>query len=125
MNRFLMNLLGMLLLLFGSNNILADHAHEKLASPNAANGESLYHSTCVACHGNDGKGTVPGAPDLRGVDSRLVQKDIDTLLHNVDEGYQSSGSMMAMPPKGGSSNLSEQDLVDILDYMRKEFGGES
>ena len=100
----------------------ADHPHGQLTAPDVANGESLYNTTCVACHGANGKGPIPGVPDFRGDDSRLVEKELNTLLHNVDEGYQSPGSMMAMPPKGGNAGLSEQDLVDILAWMRKKFG---
>lgn len=106
----------------GTGQAFADHFHgASSATPDKAHGEKLYNTTCVACHGNNGKGSIPGVPDLRGQDSRLVQKDLEMLLHNVDAGYRSPGSMLAMPPKGGNAKLSEQDLVDILNYMRKEF----
>lgn len=111
-----------LLILCWSGSAMGNHSHEALQIANAEHGESLYNTTCVACHGPNGKGVIPGMPDLRGDDSRLVQKDLSTLLHNVDEGFQSPGSMMAMPPKGGNASLSEQDIVDVLKYMREKFG---
>lgn len=123
MNRLLPIAVGMLLLLSGSNNAFADHPHGEVATADITNGKSLYNTTCVACHGANGKGPIPGVPDLRGDDSRLIHKDLNTLLHNVEQGFQSPGSMMAMPPRGGNPGLSEQDLVDILGYMRKEFAG--
>lgn len=110
-----------LLLIFAMMPALADHPHGKLAPPDTAHGKALYETTCIACHGPKGKGLVPGAPNFRGKKSRLVTKDMDTLLHNVDVGFQSPGSMLAMPPKGGNASLSEQDLVDILHYMKDEF----
>ncbi len=124
MNRLSSMALGVLLLLAAGGYALADHPHGKIDAPDLDKGESLYNTTCVACHGSSGKGQVPGVPDLRGSDSRLKQKSIETLLHNVDEGYQSPGSMLAMPARGGNPGLSEQDLVDILGYMRQHFAGE-
>jgi cytochrome c5 len=101
--------------------VLADHPHTALEPPDLGNGEALYNTTCVACHGPGGQGLIPGTPDFRKKDSGLVTKDLDTLLHNVDVGFQSPGSMLAMPPKGGNASLSEQDLVDVLHYMRDAF----
>lgn len=113
---------ALVLAMLGIGHAFADHFHDaSSAAPDKAHGEKLYNTTCVACHGNNGKGSIPGVPDLRGRDSRLAQKDLETLLHNVDAGYRSPGSMLAMPPKGGNADLSQQDLVDILNYMRKEF----
>ncbi|MBD3646159.1 MAG: cytochrome c [Pseudomonadales bacterium] len=102
----------------------ADHPRGELQVANVENGETLYNTTCVACHGPKGKGVIPGVPNLHGKDSPLMEKDVNTLLHNVDNGFQSPGSMMAMPPRGGNASLSEQDIMDILKYMRREFGGE-
>ena len=107
-----------------TSHVLADHPMDDLNAPDAENGKALYNTTCIACHGDAGKGAIPGVPDLRGTESRLAKKDIGTLLHNVLAGYQSPGSMLAMPPKGGNTELSRQDAIDILHYMRKAFCGE-
>lgn len=112
------------LTVFCMGHVLADHPMDDLKTPDAENGKALYNTTCIACHGDDGKGSIPGVPDLRGTESRLMEKDIETLLHNVLAGYQSPGSMLAMPPKGGNTELSKQDALDILHYMRKAFRGE-
>lgn len=89
------------------------------ATPN--NGERLYSQTCAACHGADGKGMIPGAPDF--TDPKGVLSNPDALLvKRIAEGYQSPGSPMAMPPKGGNPSLSRKDIVAILTYLRQKFG---
>ncbi|MBX3646331.1 MAG: c-type cytochrome [Rhodocyclaceae bacterium] len=84
-------------------------------------GESIYQSACIACHGADGAGALPGVPDMAGTDSPLVLGD-DLLLKRTIEGFQSPGSPMAMPPRAGNPELSDADLKAALRYMREKFG---
>ena len=84
-------------------------------------GKEIYQQTCIACHGADGKGTFAGVPDLTRKDGRLAKPD-DELLQNIVNGYQSPGSPMAMPAKGGNANLTENDLRTVLEYLRDAFG---
>jgi len=51
-----------------------------------------------------------------------LAKADNVLLQNVMNGFQSSGSPMAMPPKGGNPALNEADIKAVLKYMRKTFG---
>lgn len=85
----------------------------------AADGKRVYEGTCIACHGADGKGAVRGIPDLT---SGTLSKPNDLLLENIEQGFQSPGSAMAMPPKGGNPALTEADLKAVLQYMRATFG---
>jgi mono/diheme cytochrome c family protein len=84
-------------------------------------GKDIYKQTCIACHGEDGKGTFAGVPDLTRQDGRLAKPDHE-LLQNIINGYQSPGSPMAMPAKGGNANLTENDLRSVLEYLRDAFG---
>ena len=84
-------------------------------------GQSVYQTTCVACHGPDGKGVLPGAPDFTADDNPLANKSHDELLRNIMDGFQSEGSPMAMPAKGGNPALTEQDMRNALEYMMSEF----
>lgn len=86
-----------------------------------AHGEKIYHTTCVACHGEDGKGVVPGAPDFTDPEGPLAQGD-QVLLNHMEYGYRSPGALMAMPPKGGNPALTDQDFRDVLAYLRQAFG---
>ena len=96
----------------------ADH----LPDGDSARGETLFNGPCIACHGPDGTGTIPGVPDFT-KDGGPLSKPDDVLFAHMRDGFQSGGGM-AMPPKGGNPSLTEQDLVDLLAYMRKAFGGE-
>ncbi len=109
----------------GSNNgaALRSSAVQRVAvgATNAGpSGKTLYEGTCIACHGQDGRGTIPGVPDLADPKGRLTQAD-GVLKKHILEGFQSPGSPMAMPPKGGNPSLSEADVDNLLRYMRAGF----
>ncbi len=87
----------------------------------AASGRDIFFQTCIACHGPDGKGTLPGVPDFTSSTGPLSKSD-DLLLKHIEEGFQSPGSPMAMPPKGGNPDLDSDDIKAALGYIRKTFG---
>ncbi len=84
-------------------------------------GEQIYTQTCIACHGGNGAGTVPGAPNFPSENSPLSKSD-DELVKNISNGYQTPGSPMAMPAKGGNSQLNTEDIRNVLSYIRSKFG---
>lgn len=85
-----------------------------------AKGEAVFMGTCFACHGPDGKGLVPGTPNLRGKKSPLKQSH-EVLAGRIRDGFQSKGSPMAMPPKGGNPKLTENELDAVIVYMKEAF----
>ncbi len=87
----------------------------------ATAGKAVYSQTCIACHGANGKGTIPGITDFSAKDSPLRKSDAE-LVSNISEGFQSPGSFMAMPSKGGNPTLNEADVRAVLAYLRAEFG---
>ena len=91
------------------------------ASADAATGKAVYSQTCIACHGANGKGTIPGVTDFTAKDSPLRKSDAE-LVNNISEGFQNPGSFMAMPSKGGNPTLTEADVRAVLAYLRAEFG---
>ena len=80
----------------------------------------VYNRTCIACHGSDGDGSLPGVPDLGGQTGPLSQADA-LLLKRMIDGFQTPGSTMAMPARGGDPALTDADLNAVMQYMRKEF----
>lgn len=83
--------------------------------------EEIYRETCSACHGEDGKGAFEGMPDFTDAAGRL-SKDDETLIKHITEGFQSEGSPMAMPEKGGNEDLTEDDVKNLVGYLRDNFG---
>lgn len=91
-----------------------------------ASGDKLFHSTCVACHGKGGVGMPGNGKAL--VNNPFVQSlDDDKLLAFVQQGRGPSDALnttgIQMPPKGGNPALSEDDILDIISYLRTLQGG--
>ena len=91
------------------------------APGDAAAGAKVYLQTCAACHGDNGKGLVPGTPDFTQAGGVLSQTDT-VLADRITHGYQSEGSPMVMPPKGGNDQLTATDIDNVIAYLRKTFG---
>ena len=83
-------------------------------------GLEVYSTTCVVCHGPDGKGAIPGIPDFTKKGGALEKSD-EVLLDHMINGFQSDGSPMAMPAKGGNPNFTEGDMQEVLKYIRATF----
>lgn len=94
-----------------------DHFHYQT---HAHAGEGIYFETCIACHGENGKGTIPGAPDLTSERGVMYQSDT-VLLDHILNGFQSPGSSMGMPAKGANEDLTIADLKNVLDYLHQNF----
>ncbi len=91
------------------------------AATSGLSGKQIYEQTCAACHGAGGKGAFPGVPDFTRKGGRLAEPD-DVLLGHIANGFQSPGSPMAMPPRGGNTSLTDGDLRNVLKYLREAFG---
>jgi len=87
----------------------------------APDGAKIYQGTCIVCHGPEGHGALPGVPDFGAQKQRLAQSPA-VLLQHVKGGFQSSGSPMGMPPKGGNPSLTDDDLKAVIQYMKENFG---
>ena len=96
-------------------------AAEAGGAAKAEDGKAVYGQTCIACHGADGKGVLPGTPDFTAAGGPLSKPD-SVLLQHVISGFQSPGSPMAMPPRGGNPHLSDENVHEALEYMRQQFG---
>ena len=81
-------------------------------------GQTVYQSFCVACHAADGTGNggMTGG-NFVGEPERL-QQDNAVLLAAITDGVLDASPPM---PAWGAS-LDEQQIKDVLSYIRREFG---
>jgi cytochrome c5 len=94
----------------------ADEIANKTAPPVAnpvSQGEKIYKSGCFACHATG----VAGAPTFG--DAALwkgrIAKGRDLLINHAINGF--TGTTGVMPPKGGFTNFSDEDIAAAVDYM--------
>jgi cytochrome c5 len=76
-------------------------------------GDTVYNQACVACHGAG----IAGAPkfgDAAAWAPRIAQ-GLDTLHTHAIQGFQ--GKAGYMPPKGGRTDLSDQSVINAVDYI--------
>lgn len=99
----------------------ADSSGAGGASATAAGGkgQDVYGKACVACHAAG----VAGAPKLGDTADwkpRIAQGK-NVLYEHAIKGYQGKKGMM--PPKGGATNLPDDDVKAAVDYMVASAGG--
>jgi disulfide bond formation protein DsbB len=84
-------------------------------------GEPLFKSTCSACHGPDAKGLPNLGKDLTTSDFLITQSD-DEILAFIKIGRPSdhpdNTQGVDMPPKGGNPALDDDDILNIIAYLR-------
>lgn len=90
------------------------------AQDNINKGAEVYNGTCVACHGENGKGVIPGVADFTSEDGSLTKGD-DVLFDHILNGYQSDKSDMEMPALGGNEEMSEEEIKNVIAYLRAAF----
>jgi cytochrome c5 len=98
------------------NSSLAPPAAAAAVAATAAadlTGEQIYNQACVACHGAG----VAGAPKLgdKAAWAARIAQGMDALNTHALQGYQ--GKAGYMPPKGGRTDLSDQSVVNGVDYI--------
>jgi cytochrome c5 len=78
-------------------------------SATAADGKAVYEGTCVVCHGTGAVG-APKFGDKAAWAPRIATGKA-ALMASALKGKN------AMPPKGGNSNLTEEEVSAAIDYM--------
>jgi cytochrome c5 len=94
------------------NTALAPEAAAPAAAADLP-GETVYNQACVACHGAG----IAGAPKFgdRAAWAPRIAQGADTLHTHALQGFQGKGGYM--PPKGGRTDLSDQSVINAVDYM--------
>lgn len=86
----------------------------------AAAGQKHF-STCAGCHGPDAKGLPNLGKDLTTstfVSGKTDAELVDFLKVGRAADAPDNTTHVAMPPKGGNPALSDDDLKDVVAYMR-------
>ncbi len=98
----------------------------KASSEDVLVGQQLYNTHCAACHRPDGKGSKGNIPPLVGTDWVTGSKArlIDLVLRGLNvpievNGVKYHGEMPSF------QSLSDQELADILNFVKVEFGKQS
>ena len=87
----------------------------------AANGGKIFSTACVACHGPEAKGVTGLGKDLTTSEWVGQQSDaqlVEFIKKGRDAGDPLNTTGVAMPPKGGNPAMSEQEIADIVAFVR-------
>ena len=94
------------------------------ATPNpfaVAKGKAIYNKTCIACHGEGGEGIEGLGKDW--THSTFIASHTDDELvaflkvgRPLDDPL--SDGIAIMPPKGGDPSLTDEDLRNVVAFMR-------
>ena len=83
-------------------------------------GDAIYHGKggCFACHGIDAEG-LPAAGDALSVSLNWAQYDWASIDSLIDHGIpqQLTRSPMQMPPRGGKSDLTDDETERVAAYI--------
>jgi len=91
-----------------------------VSPPNASNGESLF-GVCAACHGSDATGIQGLGKDLTDssfADALTDEELVAFIIEGRPAGHELNTTGVDMLPRGGNSNFTDQDLFDIVAYLR-------
>lgn len=104
----------------GEAQAAAESAEQAMSGDPQA-GQEKFTSTCAACHGPKGEG-VPGLGKDMTTSEFIAGKSDQELVEFIKVGRDPSDPLnstgVAMPPKGGNPSLSDQDLYNIVSYIR-------
>jgi mono/diheme cytochrome c family protein len=86
-----------------------------------AHGQQLARQSCSSCHGQNHEGVKHLGPAL--ADNHFIQDHTDDeIIDLIKEGRardaQDNETGIAMPPYGGNPRLTDDDLADIVLFLR-------
>ena len=104
-----------------SGGLSAGGSSAQKVSGDVAKGKTKFEGTCASCHGNNAKGLPGLGKDLTTSTFAKGLSDAD-LIAFVKKGRPANDpantTKVDMPPKGGNPALTDQDLADIVAYVR-------
>ena len=99
----------------------ADAQPVAAAAGKAEHGKQIYSQLCVACHGPEAKGVQGLGKDLT-TSTFVAEKTDPELVDFIKVGRQPDDPLnttgVAMPPRGGNPALKDQEIADIVAFVR-------
>ena len=90
-------------------------------------GQKIYEQTCLTCHQADAGGVPNMTPPLQ--KSPYVQGPpvnlIGIVLNGKTDGVEIDGETYTSPMPSFSAVLKDQDIADVLTYLRSHFGNKA
>jgi len=86
-----------------------------------AHGQQLAGESCSSCHGEDFEGVKSLGPALIGnsfIEDHTDQELIDFIKEGRSKDAPDSETGLPMPPYGGNPRLTDDDLADIVLFLR-------
>ncbi len=85
-----------------------------------APGEEVYLATCSPCHGTEGEGVAGlGSSLIAGEILTISDEEMRRLIIEGEDATDPGNSMgVAMPAKGGNPRLSDQQVDEVVGYVR-------
>ncbi|GJM40007.1 MAG: hypothetical protein DHS20C20_02890 [Ardenticatenaceae bacterium] len=84
-------------------------------------GKSQYEQVCIACHGPEGTG-IEGLGKPFTTSEFLQENNDEEMLAFIKAGRPSGDPLnttgVDMPPKGGNPALTDEQILDIIAYVR-------
>ena len=79
----------------------------------AADGKAVYDKACFACH----KMGIAGSPKFgdKALWAPRIAQGMDVLNEHALKGFKGKTGMM--PPKGGRTDLSDEEVIAAVEYM--------
>ncbi len=96
----------------------AEPAAAAAPAAGAIDGKAVFGKVCFACH-VAGVGGAPKLGDKAAWAPRIAQGKA-TLLQHALHGFASKAAQMPMPPKGGATYLSDDEVSAAIDYMSSQ-----
>ncbi len=89
-------------------------------------GKEAYTTYCQNCHQADGKGTPGAFPPV--AKSDFLKKPVKALIDNILKGQSGATTVNGQPYNGimpAQDYLTDEQISDILNYVRNSWGNKS
>lgn len=100
----------------------SDTAAAPVAAAGGADGQKVFEGLCMACHAADS--AIPFSPKVTHKDdwTARIKQGKETLFKHAIEGYTGPDGGV-MPPKGGNTALTDDEVKAAVTYMVNQSGG--